>query len=607
MSLTTSFAHPLGVSSGTSALVPHTFPVALNGRHYALDKEMMREVMRRESTPLMRDQADTSDNPSEQSLNRDGTWRRSLESWHRGAGQRFYDRPESDAYRFRSSKGVNPWEKWELSLLNDTTLRRASANTNLAVVRAGSRLYVADGTALAFTTDGTNFTTVTGTPGVAISSLTTDGFRVYAAVGASGVYVTDTGITTAAQLVTTGVNATAVVGYVKGRLMVANAGALYNVTSMSAAGLPAALWTHNNSAFAWVGFGEGQGYIYAAGYSGDKSVIYKTSVKADGTALDIPVVAGELPDGEVIRSIGSYLGFILLGTDNGIRFAQADSNGNLEIGALIETSATVYAFEGQDRFVWFGWTNYDATSTGLGRLDLTQFNGSAPAYASDLMATTQGAVLSVATLGDRRYFAVSGAGFYEEATTKVASGTIDSGDITYRLSDDKVAMLTHLRHEPLDGAVQVSLSANGGTFSSLGASSTADTTGADLPGQEISGERLEVRLSLTRSSTDATLGPTVTRFTLRARPAPLRGRVFQVPLLLHESVTVAGREHDVNVAEELAAIEDLIDLGSPVTYQQGSESFSVTVDEHHFIPYGLTEDNSAFNGTCIVKLATVRA
>jgi hypothetical protein len=101
--------------------------------------------------------------------------------------------------------------------------------------------------------------------------------------------------------------------------------------------------------------------------------------------------------------------------------ATADSDGNLVSGPLINTGTSVTSFSGNDRFVWFNWTNFDATSTGLGRLDLGVFiSSNQPAYASDLMVTAQGTVSSVNTINGRPVFVVIGSGIYvEHATDKL--------------------------------------------------------------------------------------------------------------------------------------------------------------------------------------------
>jgi TolB-like protein len=86
---------------------------------------------------LQKAQQDTSDLPGEQSLNPDDLWRRSFESWHRGAGQTDFDWADSDEFRFRSSLGVDPWTKRRLSLLNETEVKLASTAAAVLLVVAG--------------------------------------------------------------------------------------------------------------------------------------------------------------------------------------------------------------------------------------------------------------------------------------------------------------------------------------------------------------------------------------------------------------------------------------------------------------------------------------
>jgi hypothetical protein len=75
-----------------------------------------------------------------------------------------------------------------------------------------------------------------------------------------------------------------------------------------------------------------------------------------------------VPSGETVRSIYTYQGSVFIGTDKGVHMAAADSGNNLTVGGLIPTSGPVYDFEGQGSFVWFTFSNMDASSTGLGRI-----------------------------------------------------------------------------------------------------------------------------------------------------------------------------------------------------------------------------------------------
>lgn len=602
------FDAPYYTGQSVSSAVPGFLPVALGGRAYLVD--LKSELFKRQTLARLRPQSDMSEQVGEQSINTEDLWRRSQSDWSHGAGQTYYDRAGSDQARFNTSKGIDPWTKWQVSLLRDTAQKKASVNTNLFLIVAGGRVYLTDGQATSYTTTVTSaddFAAVTGGPAATALGIASDGFRVYVAYGASGLYVTNTGsgAFTGGETVTGTVN---VVGYVKGRLMAAAGGTLYNITTLGAA-LPAALYTHPNSSFTWVGFTEGSSFIYAGGYAGDKSLIYRTAIRPDGTALDIPVVAGELPDGEIIRSLQGYLGFMVLGTDKGVRFAAVDGNGNLTIGKLIETNSSVRCFEPQDRFVWFGWTNYDGTSTGLGRLDLSVFvDPFTPAHASDLMATGQGTVNSVVTFGtnyDIRLFSVSGIGVYVEITDLVESGTLRWGQITYGIPDKKTAMYYHLRTEPLAGTVDVTFSTDGGSFGAIGSMTTTGDSSLNIQTGQQTGERFEIQETFNRDGDDETLGPVMTRHTLRAYPSPSRGTDFIVPLILHEEMRWKGQEYSLDPQAELSALQAMIDSHQPENYQEGSETFTVFVEGIEWRPHHLTRDGTFFNGLAVVQLKAV--
>lgn len=591
--------------TATSADVPSLYDVGLNGRGFLLDLDS--GEFRHQSVPLLRDQADQSAVPGEGSINPDDLWRRVVTSWHQGAGQRNWDTPElSAAGRFYTSKGIDPWTNGQITLLPSTDEKKTSSNTNLALAVAGAYLYLIDGASIQYTQDVTvdspTWTDITGEPATAPSSITSDGFSVYTAHGADGIFVTTRGGASTAL----GVTAFTVTGikYVKGRLFAWSTDKIYNVTSVDTGtppAAPSALLDHANSDFTWVDVAEGPGFYFLAGYSGDKSTIYHTAVKPDGTALDVPTVAAELPDGEIVRSIQGYLGFVLIGTDKGIRFGVPDSTGSIELGGLIDDALEVRCFEGQDRFVWFGWSQYDATSTGLGRLDLSTFNGTRPAYASDLMATENGDVLSVVTFQGIRVFTVSADGVFAEHTDLVASGTIEVGRITYGIFDSKVSLYVNVSHEPLVGSVGAELKRDGGDYATIGGTvSTAGLTQSDFPTNRARAEAFDIRLTLTRDAV-ATTGPTVGRITLRSYPAAQRSERIVLPLLLGKNQIRRGESHGRDVVDDLTFLAGLED-GSPVAYQEATQTFTVIAEDHEWRPHHMEEDRSAFNGTYLLQL-----
>jgi len=609
MTITAEFNASFYDGQGSSFEVPSRYDVALNGRGYMLDtahpafggQSAYLGRMGDATIPLIRNQVDSQTEPGESSINSADLWPRVQTSWHKGAGQKFLDGVDSDRARFRNSLGLDPWTRGQLRLLGSTASLVATSGTHLAVLRVGLYLYFTDGITLKWAltpySSWTDAVILNGEGAATVSSIASDGFNVWAALGADGVHTTTRGATTSTHY---NALAATLVGYVKGRLMAAVANVLYNVVASGAA--PAALFTHPNSDFTWVGFGEGLGQIYAAGYSGDKSLVYRTAVLADGTALAVPVVAGELPDGEIVRSIQGYLGFVAVGTDLGFRLATQDSSGNLTFGPIVQTNTPVRAFEPQGRFIWFGWENYDTTHTGLGRIDLTiSNNDGSPAYASDLMAITQGQVSSIATeSGGTRVFAVQGVGLFIESATLVASGTMQTGRLNYGIPDRKIALCICLNHKPLvaGDSVTIYLQPDDGGYVLIG---TSNAVGTSKPPQqlmppELSAQQFEVQIVLAGS-------PTLQSVDFRSYPAATKGIDSLIPILLYDKITTAlGDEVAMDTLAEYQLIQSYVGADHLTSFQELDYASSVFVEEFNFQRHHANASRTWWNGTLVLKL-----
>lgn len=602
-----------GTAVADSSIVPGMFQVAVNGRPYLLNTDPAAidsygDFFREESLPLMRQQADQSDEPGESSVSPSQFWRRSQDSWHRGAGQSMLDRPKvSDALRFNTSKGVNPWTRYQVGLQRDVLQIKASTNTNLFAQAVTNGVVFANGTNVEASVNLSVAATAlaTGGPGVTVTGMTGDGSSLWVGFGASGIYTYSAGILTSYVTGTVGL-----LGYVKGRLLAAGpAGQLYN--PIAAGALPAAFYTHPASTFSWTAFAEGDAFIYAAGVngSGRQSRIYRIAVQPDGVGLSSPVVAATLPQGEIIRSMLGYLGFVIVGTDKGVRFATTNTTGDLTLGALIPTPGAVYGLDPGGQFVWFGWGNADATSTGLGRLDMTTINeGLAPAYATDLMAPGQGVIRGIAQLNDRRAFTVDGLGIYGESNTAyVTSGNFTTGQIAYGIADPKVGVRIDLKHQPLPvgNTVAVSASFDRGLVVGLGSSTQ---TGAVAPPESISvGKRRSEETELTIALTSAGTSDTVlTRWTLLSYPAPAGASMFVLPIMLGQRIdTLRDTEYPMDPRTEYEFLVGLHANREMCTVQVGSESFEGTLEDYTWIPGPQTYDRSWWNGTFVAKLRKI--
>jgi hypothetical protein len=598
--------------TGSTQVVPYLYPVAINGRPYMIDTKS--NDFGRQFDARVRDSVDQSAEPGESAINPQGLWRRSQSSWHYGAGQTYSDTADAEAYRFRSSKGVNVWNRGEITLLPATSLAYSSAQSNLYMATADGRIYGTEGQTVRYTSDWTTFTTVTGTNASNLYDITSDGYNVFFSYADGNIDQTNAG-TSAASNYITGITA-GPLDYVRGRLMVAGQGAdkhkIWNITTTpgSSQNNPTALFTHPNTNFNWVGFAGGQNQIYCAGYAGNKSLIYKTAVKADGTALDIPTVAAELPLGEIVTNIDAYLGYVVIGLTTGLRFCSSDSDGNLVVGPLIETGTSVRAFAAIGPYLYFGWTNYDTTSTGIGRLDIgTQISTNQPAYASDLMADVQGEIVDIHEFGGGVVFTVAGSGAYRpHPTNLVASGTLDSGIYRWGVPDTKFIPKWDLRTEPLNGTVAVSVASDSGDFRTVGTQVLAGSLESTFDGFESKVFEAEARLTLTRSATDSTVGPTVTRWLGRAYAAPLRSQIFSVPLLLHHKLNIRGNEYWMDVDQELDYLRDLVENPRVVTYQENFDTYSVIIEDVRWTPLDSAQNHNAWdwNGTCTIIMRSVR-
>ena len=610
------FDAPLFTGSTSTPLVPAKFPVAIAGHSYQLiwDKdaiEVWGAKYKTNAQPLLRGQADQSNTPGEQSISPENFWRRSQENWVNGAGQSQQDRKGSSDTRFNSlesryltGKGVNPWKPFEISLLNGTTQKRGSSNTNLQVAVVGTSAYMIDGGALFVSTDGALavWNSVSGYAGTC-NSICSDGTTLYLATSTAIYTVTGT---TATSYVT---SPATIIAYVKGRLMAVVGTSIYNLTGSGS--LPSALQT-KNTGWNWVGFAGGQTQIYAAGYSGTKSSIFRTTIQSDGTTLVAPINAGDLPDGEIVSSIYSYQGYVVIGSALGVRFCSVASDGSLNIGSLIPTTSPVYCFDGQGSQIWYGLTNYDSVSSGLGRMDLTVFPSTlTPAYASDLMAGTsslaiQGAVRSVQQYNGYHIFTVDGYGLYAETLgIPVASGTFTTGWIGYNLIDAKVALFLDIAHFPLNGTISASFAGDNGVFAKVG---TSSAQGSYSPGytfqlSQKQGFQFQIQFTLTPISN---VSPRLTRWTLRAYPTPTRSNQFLVPISLFPTVLDrAGNEASVDVPTELKFLRSLLQSQEVVTYQEGKDTFQVIMFDYQWLPKALDPKTGYMYGIFFATLNQV--
>ena len=502
----------------------------------------------------------------------------------------------------------------------------AAGDANIGLIVADTRLYWYNGNTTRYTT-ATNagawaWTTVTGTPANAPAGIASDGKNVWIA-HTTAIWETDTSSTAATTFANPPAGSWNGVWFNKGKLFGStNDGKMHTI---SGTGTVTTIIDRSTLGFTWTASTGVGGYHYFAGYSGDKSVIYKVTLTAEGTALTAGVAAGELPDGEKVLHLDGYLGYLVIGTSKGIRFANTDGDGYVTIGGLIETGQPVYASEGQDRFVWFGWGNYDDISSGLGRMDLAEFTSAlTPAYASDLMAgwpalqtstsnpkiadPILGDVKSVVTFNNKRVFAVASKGIFSELDTKVYQASLDTGLISHGIIDNKYAAFLDARLEPLaqNNVLKLAYSSDSGAFATSGSITQigATYTGEFFLGN--TGRNFEVRTSFGDVAPSTLVGAdvTCTGFMLRSYPAPKRVSKATVPIMLFDSVNVANRDWAGNPGADFEFLSNLHKRQLPFSFQEGEVSYTVVMDDYYWLPEKRS-NVSGFQGTFVAILREI--
>lgn len=614
---------------GTIAEVPGTYDVAIGGHGYMIDTTFefgRRDSFRHSSIPAQRDATDITNQPGEGTINPQGLWRSEFNDWSMGSGQLFVDRKESFPNRFHHSQGVDVFtNKWYAGLLPDTTELIADTDTTCQVLVVNGFLIKLNSSGVGYSTNGTTYTALTGLSGTPVS-MCSDGASIYIACGTGGVYTCVAGTWTTSQLVDVSSQDVYFVAYCSNVLLVADGTSLYQISGTTTS-WPTALITQPEASWTWNSACGGNGWIYLGGFAGTASSatvssVYKTQFASDGTTLAAPAVATPLPPGEAVYSLFAFVNYILMGTSLGMRFCQTlglidpsgQDTGLLKIGPIIPNlqelaTKPVRCFTANQRFVYFGWSNYSAstvkatdTCTGLGWLDISTFTGDqTPAYSSNLMVGGTGEVTSMDWWEGAPVFTVKGKGVYTAASTYVPSGNIYSGYISFRIPDQKILVAYSVDTTSATSSVGASINQDDENTYSLGIVS-GTTNLFSVP--QVYGELFETDLTLYATVSD-TVGTTLRRATLQAFPAITAGKNIITALRFWDELETRAGRRGFYVYQELAFLEGLRQAQTVVTYQEGTNTWSVVVDDIDFVEYEPSAlPAGGFQGICMVTLKT---
>lgn len=510
----------------------------------------------RETAPFRRERIDTATSPGEQSLD-SGYWVRSQESWHFGAGLRNAEPLEISVdearFRFADSGGVDVWTPGQLTLLHETDLLVENLDAfELLGTSYGVVLFDTTGIILLDETGTELWSDAT----TGVFSITTDGDNYYAGTDngtiTTGPLITG-GSTVEHDFVQPGVNV--LVRWVKGRLIACVGNEVWEGAG--------AVWTQVDAgvslpaSWVWADISEGPVAIYLAGGSGVQSSIYRLEVTVNAGVVELSplLLAAEMPRGEIVNTIYSYVGaFLCIGTSLGVRIASMEGNGSLKIGPVTKSSLDgVYDFVASGSFLYAA-VGSDAgagagvTKAGLVRLDLGQTLDNQAllfAQANDLVSSgTGGQCTSVTTLNGKIWLGVEGEGVYQESDLFVADGWLETGRVRLGTAEDKtwrdfrilgkngmtgtaVGYANRDSGDTPPNTWQQVVAARGQFFDSTGRVSSnpnAPTTAIWLAIQLIAPE-------------GQVTSPNIVSYQLRAIPSPVRTRLIRIPLLMFDSET----------------------------------------------------------------------
>ena len=622
---------------------PNGAQVSLAGRTYIIDTSFepyRRDAFRHRSIPAQREAIDLTNEPGEGTVNTQDLWRRGQSNWVLGAGQPYLDRKESNPSRFWQSKGLETGFTWRLTLLPKSRKVYTSSSSTISVICVSGYVYVWDGTHVKFSTNLVTWTTVSGVPAITTTTLfkgwTTNGTTLWIAFASGGLYKTIIGAFTMSRQVTGTVT---MVSWGGVYLMASSGAKLYQIKTGGT--LPATpLYTHPNPAWIWTAMTWGDSELYIAGYvnaSGGSGAIFRTAtISTTNPVLALPVLALPFEGGERPYSLFAYLNFVFIGTNLGVRMARTiaayDPSGNagdLEVGAIQpnifqQIKHPVYAITAHNRFVYFGWTNFDTTSSGLGRLDLANFVDTlTPAYVSDMMVTTEhhiaaadwlaltGTVLGVKGAYSSPLVAVAFTGVWvNDPTLLTTTGYLDSGYSTFGVPDTKVAMQLSLKaQQPLGATFNALVSADARLSTGyLNAGRTYPTNVlAPYPLPQLRGNQFQVRVVISTAQTGQT-SPELIRWTLKAYPCIVAGIQISPVLLLFREVNEQGAVRAVDPYAEYEFLEGLRQAQQIVRYVEASFTRTVIITALDWLPHaeqGNAGNRRGYNADLVVYLKTL--
>ena len=412
--------------------------------------------------------------------------------------------------------------------------------------------------------------------------------------------------------------------YVKDRVVLCADNKVYEF-STSASAMPTAVYTQPNTSHVYTSVAASGPAIYIAGYNGIQSTIQKFTLSTAGVmpTLTSAVVAAELPVGEIVHKIYYYLGYMMIGTNKGVRVAAvSDTDGSLNYGPLIvETSQPCYDFAARDHYVWCA--TGVAGEAGVIRIDLSnELETLRFAWANDLYMdgvtghVTTGCAFANGT--DRLVFVTAyansenGGIYIEDASTLRTSGYVTTGNIRYGTLEPKNFKRLLGRGNFTYGSMTLETVDKDGTeYDHISYDSSISPVEVTTLSPETAQEYVAYKFIMYRDGTDSTKGPTFKGYQAKATIATPRQRVIQFPIYCFDLETDRYNSmigYEGKAFEKIQALERIEETGDVLTWQDltTGESRQAIIEQISFNRMTPPDKRfSGFGGVITVQIRTV--
>ncbi len=647
---TRAVAVDIGVVSSTAIWqnTDMSYDVAIGGLPFFYAINDSRPYIR-QTAPFRKDQFDNGAEPGEQSLT--GWWIRSQASFHSGSGIKFYDPATTDEngqYRFADSKGVDVWTKGQVTLLKSCTsthvitgpiasngvtqqhLRSIKWSTNKGVLLLDEYdvdKIAADGTVTHFV----DYNSGTDSPVYAICDDGTFAYWITNTATKKTVYkkvlTASSADADTKMFDEIGVVANATMEYVKDRIVLCADNKVFEF-STSASAMPTAVYTHPTSTHVYTSVAASGPAIYIAGYNGIQSTIQKFTLSTAGVmpTLTSAVVAAELPVGEIVHKIYYYLGYMLIGTNKGIRVAAvSDQDGSLNYGPLIvETSQPCFDFAARDHYVWCA--TGVAGEPGVIRIDLSnELETLRFAYANDIYQDGVSGRKTTAcafvgnddpTVTDRLVFCTANNGtadgtiYIEDSSTLRTTGYITTGNIRYGTLEPKNFKRLLGRGDFTYGSMTLeTVDKNNVEYDHISYDASVPPIEVGTSSPATAQEYVAYKFILFRDGTTTSLGPVFKGYQAKATIATPRQRVLQFPIYCFDLETDRYNSmigYEGKAFEKILALEEIEESGDVLTWQDltTGETRQAVIEQISFSR--MTPPDKRFSGFGGVIQVTIR-